>query len=119
MTVFLQQEEIPLGHPKVYFDELTNIDSEVMNEDFDTQFQQLLDEMYALKDELSVIEQQSKLSQSPETLNEISTIIQGLKNHPVEYNDQIVRQLIHSIKVISKTQVEVYFKDGGMIQVGL
>lgn len=42
--------------------------------------------------------------------NEI--VIQGLKNHPVEYNDLVVRQLIECIKVMSKDTLHIYFKDG-------
>lgn len=72
--------------------------------------------MYNLKDELDEIEkQQAKINKASDTLNEVSTIIEGLKNHPVEYKDQAVRQLIHCIKVKSKNQIEVYFKDGVMV----
>lgn len=35
-----------------------------------------------------------------------------MKNHPVEYDEQIVRQLISSIKVISAEQILILFKDG-------
>ena len=93
---------------------LTNMDNEAaQNGDFDSQFEQLYNEMYTLKDELDEIEkQQAKLNKSPDTLDEIEVIIKGLKNHPVEYNDQAVRQLISCIKVISADQIEIQFKDG-------
>lgn len=95
-------------------EELTNMDNEAaQNGDFDNQFEQLYTEMYNLKDELDEIEkQQAKINKASDTLNEVSTIIEGLKNHPVEYNDQAVRQLINCIKVISENQIEVYFKYG-------
>ena len=95
-------------------DDLANMNSEAaQNGDFDEQFEALFTEMYALKDELAKIDkQQSKINQKPETLDEISTILEGLKNHPVEYNDQAVRQLIQYIKVLSKTEVEIHFKNG-------
>ena len=98
---------------------LTNMDNEAaQNGDFDNQFEQLYTEMYNLKDELDEIEQQqAKINKASDTLNEVSTIIEGLKNHPVEYNDQAVRQLINCIKVISENQIEVYFKDGVIIKV--
>lgn len=100
-------------------EELTNMDNEAaQNGDFDSQFEQLYTEMYNLKDELDEIEkQQAKINKASDTLNEVSTIIEGLKNHPVEYNDQAVRQLINCIKVISENQIEVYFKDGVIIKV--
>lgn len=42
----------------------------------------------------------------------MTTVMNGLKNHPVEYNDLVVRQLIECIKVISKDSLHIYFKDG-------
>lgn len=46
----------------------------------------------------------------------MTAIMQGLKNHPVEYNDLVVRQLIECIKVISKDTLHIYFKDGIKIE---
>lgn len=100
---------------------LTNMDNEAaQNGDFDSQFEQLYNEMYTLKDELDEIEkQQAKLNKSPDTLDEIEVIIKGLKNHPVEYNDQTVRQLISCIKVISADQIEIQFKDGMLMKAAI
>lgn len=94
------------------------MDSEAaQNGDFDEQFELLYSEMYALKDELVEIErQQSKQSITNNSLEEVKTIIDGLKNHPVEYNDQAVRQLISCIKVISADQIEIQFKDGTLMK---
>lgn len=73
--------------------------------------------MYNLKDELDEIEkQQAKINKASDTLNEVSTIIEGLKNHPVEYKDQAVRQLINCINVISENGIEIQFKDGTTVQ---
>ena len=100
---------------------LTNMDNEAaQNGDFDNQFEQLYTEMYNLKDELDEIEkQQAKINKESDILNEVSTIIEGLKNHPVEYNDQAVRQLINCIKVISESEIEMQFKDGIIVTVNL
>jgi DNA invertase Pin-like site-specific DNA recombinase len=102
-------------------DDLANMNSEAaQNGDFDEQFEDLFTEMYTLKDELAEIDkQQSKINQNPEALDEISTILDGLKNHPVVYDDQAVRQLIQYIKVLSKTEVEIYFKNGEIIKISL
>lgn len=102
-------------------EELTNMDNEAaQNGDFDNQFEQLYTEMYNLKDELDEIEkQQAKINKASDTLNEVSRIIEGLKNHPVEYNDQAVRQLINCIKVISESEIEIQFKDGATGKVQL
>lgn len=110
-----------LNELKQSIEGLTNIDNEAaQNGDFDSQFEQLYTEMYSLKDELDEIEkQQARLSKSSDTLNEVAVIIEGLKNHPVEYDDQAVRQLISCIKVISSDQIEIQFKDGTLMKASL
>ena len=39
-------------------------------------------------------------------------ILDGIKNRPMEYDDQIVRQLLECIVVDSKEQITVIFKGG-------
>lgn len=94
--------------------DLSNMDREAAeNGDFDEQFQILYQEKYALEDELTALgKSTSMLDTNSDALEEMTTIMQGLKNHPVEYNDIIVRQLINCIKVISSDQIQIYFKDG-------
>lgn len=76
--------------------------------------------MYNLKDELYEIEkQQARLTKSSDTLNEVAVILEGLKNHPVEYDDQAVRQMISCIKVLSSDQIEIQFKDGTLMKATL
>ena len=81
--------------------------------EFDEQFESLMSEIHRLEDELAEIEtEKSKWEKSSENLEQISAIIEGLKNHPVPYDDIIVRQLIYYIKVVSKNMIQIYFKDG-------
>lgn len=72
--------------------------------------------MYAIQDELNAEgDAQSKLEQAAASIDEMTTVIQGMRNHPVEYDDQAVRQLIECIKVISADTIHIYFKDGTKI----
>ncbi len=74
--------------------------------------------MYAIKDELEEIEKsKSKLETTADSIEEMTAVMQGLKNHPVEYNDLVVRQLIECIKMISKETLHIYFKDGIKIEI--
>ncbi len=97
-----------------HINQLTNMDSEAaQNGDFDTQFENLYAEMYAIKDELDEIgKSKSKIETTDDSIEEMTAVMNGLKNHPVEYNDFVVRQLIECIKVISKDTLHIYFKDG-------
>lgn len=73
--------------------------------------------MYAIKNELEEIEKsKSKLETTADSIEEMTAVMQGLKNHPVEYNDLVVRQLIECIKMISKETLHIYFKDGIKIE---
>lgn len=102
-------------------DQLTNMDSEAaQNGDFDAQFESLYTEKYAIKDELAKMEKrQSGLEKATDSIEEMTTIMEGLKNHPVEYNDLVVRQLIECIKVMSAELLYIYFKDSTKIEVSL
>lgn len=115
-SIFQKQER--LKTIQEHINQLTDMDSEaVQNGDFDTQFESLYAEMYAIKDELDEFEKsKSKIETATDSIEEMTAVMQGLKNHPVEYNDLVVRQLIECVKVISKDTLHVYFKDGIKIE---
>lgn len=101
-----------------HINKLTYMDSETaQNGDFDAQFESLYAEMYAIKDELEKIEKsKSKIETATDCTEKMTEVMKGLKNHPVEYNDLVVRQLIECIKVMSKDTLHIYFKDGVKIE---
>ncbi len=97
------------------------MDSEAaQNGDFDAQFESLYAEMYAIKDELEKIEKsKSKIETATDCTEEMTEVMKCLKNHHVEYNDLVVRQLIECIKVMSKDTLHIYFKDGIKIEANM
>lgn len=113
-TSYILAKQERLKTIQEHINQLTDMDSEAaQNGDFDKQFESLYTEMYAIKDELDEIEKsKSKIETTADSVKEMTTVMQGLKNHPVEYNDLVVRQLIECIKVISKNTLHIYFKDG-------
>lgn len=48
-------------------------------------------------------------------LNEIYDVIDILKNHPMSYDDNVVRQVIDCIKVVDKNSVKITFKNGKVV----
>ena len=79
---------------------------------------ELNEKLSKVKDELE--EMQSGASAlDGDMLNEMREVVTGLKNHPVEYNDLAVRQLIECIKVMSADTIHIYFKDGTKIEATL
>lgn len=106
---------------QAHIDQLADMDSEAaQNGEFDAQFESLYAEMYAIKDELAEAEKsQAKLETAAGALEEMTAAMEGLKNHPVEYSDLAVRQLIECIKVMSANRLYIYFKDGTRIEASL
>ena len=106
---------------QAHIEQLTNMDSEAaQNGDFDAQFESLYAEMYTIKDELAEADKtKSKLETAADSIGEMAAVMNGLKNHPVEYNDLAVRQLIECIKVMSADTIHIYFKDGTKIEAKL
>lgn len=111
-TLIAKQERLRELNRRI--NDLTSMNGEsAQNGNFDILFEQLYTELYAIKDELSETEKaQTKLDTASNQLDEISAIMDGLKNHPVEYDNQIVRQLIECVKVVSAEQLLIRFKDG-------
>ena len=52
-------------------------------------------------------------------LDEIFTILDGLQNHPMEYDDRLVRQIIECVVVESKEKIKVVFIGGTEIEMTL
>lgn len=98
-------------------DDLARLNSdEAQSGELDYKFSELYAELYSMKDELE--EMQSDVSAlDGDMLNEMREVVTGLKNHPVEYDDKVVRQLIDCIKVMSADMIKICFKDGTVTEV--
>lgn len=98
-------------------DDLARLNSdEAQSGELDYKFSELYAELYSVKDELE--EMQSGASAlDGDMLNEMREVVAGLKNHPVEYDDKVVRQLIDCIKVMSADTIKICFKDGTVTEV--
>lgn len=69
------------------------------------------------------LEQYAAMRQKRESaksrLDEIYTILDGLQNHPMEYDDKLVRQIIECVVVESKEKIKVVFIGGTEIEMTL
>ena len=69
------------------------------------------------------LEQYASVRQKRESaksrLDEIYAILDGLQNHPMEYDDKLVRQIIECIVVESKEKIKVVFIGGTEIEMVL
>ena len=98
-------------------DDLARLNSdEAQSGELDYKFSELYAELYSVKDELEEI-QSGASALDGDMLNEMREVVTGLKNHPVEYDDKVVRQLIDCIKVMSADTIKICFKDGTVTEV--
>lgn len=59
-----------------------------------------------------IADTKQKRENAKSRLDEIFTIIEALANHPISYDDQIVRQVLESVIVESKEKIKVVFVGG-------
>lgn len=73
----------------------------------------LMNEKSRLQQQLdNIADAEQRRENAKSRLDDIYTILDGIKNRPMEYDDQIVRQLLECIVVDSKEQITVIFKGG-------
>lgn len=74
---------------------------------------ELMEEKSNLQGQLAQIaDRKQKRENVKSRLDEIYTILDGLKNHPIQYDDKIVRQIIECVVVESKERIKVVFLGG-------
>lgn len=83
-------------------------------EDFDeNRVKELMEEKSELQQRLSELASEKEKHESIQSrLDDMYLILDGLKNHPINYDDSIVRQLLDCVVVESKNKIKVVFKDG-------
>lgn len=92
---------------------LENISADTADTFDEKRAKTLMDEKSDLQAQLAQLDERKQRQENTMTrLDEIYTILDGLKNHPMQYDDKIVRQLIECVVVESKTQIKIIFRGG-------
>lgn len=83
-------------------------------DDFDeNKMTELMLEKQTLQQKLDDAENMSQQRENTQSrLDEIFTILDGLKNHPMEYNDTLIRQTLECVVVENAERIKVVFKGG-------
>ena len=83
-------------------------------EEFDEhQATALMAEKNSLEQQLAQLDNAQQEKENAESrLDEIFTILDGLENHPMEYDDRLVRQVLECVVVESKDKLKVIFAGG-------
>jgi hypothetical protein len=73
----------------------------------------LMDEKAKLQIQLDrIADTKQKRENAKSRLDEIFVILEALANHPISYDDQIIRQILESVIVESKDRIKVVFIGG-------
>lgn len=106
--------QIKIAEIDAEFKAMLNAISSDTVEAFDEQrAKELMDEKSKLQQVLAgIAERKQKRENTKSRLDEIFTILDGIKNRPMEYDDRLVRQIIECVVVESKERIKVVFVGG-------
>ena len=95
------------------YEEILNKLTLDLQDDFEDQLSEIILEKHKLQQELERYENyKQKRENSKSRLEEIFEIIEALKNHPISYDDTIIREILECVAVESKEKIKVVFIDG-------
>ena len=106
--------QIKIAEIDAEFKEMLNGISSDTVDTFDEQrAKELMDEKSQLQQQLASIAERKQKRESTKTrLDEIFTILDGLRNRPMDYDDRLVRQILECVVVESKERIKVVFIGG-------
>lgn len=92
---------------------LNGISSDTVDAFDEQRAKELMDEKSQLQQQLAgIAERKQKRENTKSRLDEIFTILDGLRNRPMDYDDRLVRQILECVVVESKERIKVVFIGG-------
>ena len=80
-------------------------------------FREIANEMASLKEQREKISAQLRNSEAAqEHVRTIAAVLDQEDHHLTEWDEEMIRQLVHTVKVISASQIRVYLNDGTEIE---
>ena len=106
--------EVRIAEINATFKQMVSAVSADNESDFDEEkLNALMMERQSLQQQLDrMADAEQKRKNARSRLDEIYTIMDGLKNHPMEYDDHLIRQILECVVVESKTKIKVVFVGG-------
>lgn len=102
-----------IGELSAALSELYEIQAKNPQDNYDSRFEALYTERNALKEKLVQLKASADHTSAEQSrLDKIFTVVDGLKNRPLDWNEQIVRQMVECVKVFGKDQIGIRFQIG-------
>lgn len=113
--------QIKIAEIDTEFKKMISQVSEDNADNFDEEYlSKLMEEKQKLTKQLENIHK-SNIKQKNEEIRfeQIYTILDGMKNHPIKYDDNLIRQILECVVVESKEKIKVVFKGGNIFIVSV
>ena len=96
------------------FDRLFNIDG--AEQKYEERFSEITQELAELKKQREKISAQLRIKQGVQAqIQRISTATDRMEHHMTEWDEEMIRQIIHTVEVISADRIRVVLVDGSVI----
>ena len=80
---------------------------------YDSRFEALYSERNALKEKLVQIKADTDHASAEQSrLDKIFTVVDGIRNRPLDWDEQIVRQMVECVKIHGKDTLAIRFRFG-------
>ena len=91
-----------------------------VTDDFDEQYQKIAEQIKELKQKkLDIIKEQKQTANFQQRVNDMDTCLKKVSCEVREFDNDLVRRLLQSIKVISEDTLEIQFKSGIVMKQGV
>lgn len=116
-----ENTELTLGEVKrriseltAEFDRLFNMDGS--EEEYEKRFSEITQELAELKKQRDEISAQLQNNQGVQAkIQKMSTVADRMEHHMTEWDEEFIRQMIHTVEVISADRIRVVLTDGTVI----
>ncbi len=96
------------------FDRLFNMDGS--EEEYEKRFSEITQELAELKKQRDEISAQLRNNQGVQAkIQKMSTVADRMEHHMTEWDEEFIRQMIHTVEVISADRIRVVLTDGTVI----
>lgn len=102
-----------IGEISTALSELYELQAKNPRDNYDSRYEALYTERNTLKEKLARIKATADHTSAEQSrLDKIFTVVDGLKNRPLDWDDQIVRQMVECVKVVSEDKIAIRFRLG-------
>lgn len=94
---------------------INSVSAETIESFDEDKVEELIKEKSGLQQQLALFDDSNRKQERQSRLDDLFKILEGIKNRPLDYDNEIVRRIIECVVVESKEKIKVIFAGGLMI----